>query len=224
MEVGCFAPCECPVLIQNGLAGSFVLVPYRSGPLFSEYLLCGIDWSAPPIGGAPAIHLTGEGWYRVGGEVAAQQELRLCLSVNGGETQRFESGLVKGGGFPEIDIAAATSGFFCWDSVVTVSARPSNAGIPADRGRAFGIRARPNPSQGPVDFEVLLPHAARVSLQIVDVAGRSIRTLDSELPGGASLLHWNGTRSDGTPAAAGYYRVRLEADGAARTSSLIRLR
>jgi hypothetical protein len=226
-EVGCLDPCECPLLTRSGLAGSFVLVPYRSDPLFTEYLLCGIDWTLPASGSLPPLHITGEGWYRVGGEVAIQQELRLCVAVNGGETQRFESGLVPGGGgFPEIDIAAATSGFFCYDSVVTLNARPATLDVPTDRARAFRIRARPNPSAGSVDFEVFLPAPEIVSLSIVDIEGRSVRTLghDVWLPAGPSHLLWDGTRSDGRPAAAGHYLVRLETRDATVTQSLIRLR
>src|SRR5262245_7256210 len=178
-DIGCLAPCECPLLTRSGLTGSFVLIPYQSGPLFAEYLLCGIDWHVPAAGVSRPDHITGEGWYRVGGEVAAQQELRLCVSVNGGPIQRFESGLVPGGGdFPAIDIAAATSGFFCYDSVLAVRAGPAPAGAPDERTGAFAIHARPNPASGPVDFEILLPHAAAVSLRILDVEGRTIRTLE----------------------------------------------
>ena len=224
-EVGCFGPCACPVLIRSGLAGSFELVPYHSDPLFAEYLLCGIDWTILASASGPALHVTGEGWYRVGGEVAVQQELRLCVSVNGGETQRFESGLVAGGGFPTIDIAAATSGFFCWDSVITVKAGPASTGVAPGRPATMDIRARPNPSSGSVDFDVYLPQSGVVVLSILDVEGRSIRTLERGvwLPAGGRLLHWDGTRNDGTRAPAGLYLLRLQAVGTALTRGLIRL-
>jgi len=224
-EVGCQAPCACPVLTRSGLDGWFLLVPYRSDPLFSEYLLCGIDWNIPATASGPALHITGEGWYRVGGEVAIQHELRLCVSVNGGETQPFESGLVSGGGsFPAIDIAVATSGFFCWDSVITVNARPASLGIVQDR-TAIDLGLRPNPSSGRVDVHLYLPRPGMVSLTVLDIAGRSVRTLESGvwLPAGDRLLHWDGTGSDGTRAPAGFYLVRLRAEGAVVTQRLIRL-
>jgi hypothetical protein len=225
-EVGCFGPCACPVLTRNGLAGSFVLVPYRSDPLFAEYLLCGIDWTIPGSGSGPPLHVVGEGWYRVGGEVVAQQELNLCVSVNGGKIQRFESGVVPGGGsFPAIDIAAATSGFFCWDSVMTVKAGPASAGLSPDGARATEIRAWPNPSSGTVDFDVFLPQPGVVSVTILDVEGRSIWSLEHGvwLPAGGGLLHWDGTRSDGTRVSAGLYLLRLRVGGATLTRRLIRL-
>lgn len=224
-EVGCFGPCECPLLTRSGLTGSFLLIPYRTDPLFREYLLCGIDWNIPASGSVPPVHIAGEGWYRVGGEVAAQHELRLCVSVNGGETQPFESGLVSGGGdFPSIDIAAATSGFFCWDSVVTVKAGPATTDVVQDR-TAMGLGLSPNPSSGRVDLRVALPRPGRVSLSILDVGGRQVRTLvrGAWLPAGEHLLSWDGTVSDGTRAPAGFYLVRLGADGMAVTQRLIRL-
>jgi len=225
-DVGCLAPCECPLLTRSGLTGSFVLIPYQSGPLFTEYLLCGIDWHVPAAGVSRPDHITGEGWFRVGGEVAAQQELRLCVSMNGGPIQRFESGLVPGGGaFPDIDIAAAVHGFYCYDSVLAVRAGPAAAGAPDEHDGAFSIHARPNPTSGPVEFEIFLPRPAVVTLRILDVEGRAIRTLEhgTWLPAGGRLLHWDGARSDGSRAAAGLYLVRLQIDGAAVTRSLIRL-
>lgn len=225
-EVGCFDPCACPVLQRSGLGGTFTLTPYRSDPLFAEYLLCGIDWSIPASGTVPALHITGEGWYRVGGEVAVQQELRLCVSVNGGPTQRFESGLVAGGGgFPTIAIAAATSGFYCWDSVVTVKAGPASAGIPLDEAGAIGVRALPNPSPGPVKLEVFLREEGAITLAIVDIQGREIRRLEDRVwhPAGRHVLHWDGTRRDGSRAPAGLYLLRLRAGGHELSQRLIRL-
>lgn len=225
-EVGCLDPCACPVLIRNGLSGTFVLTPYRSDPLFTEYLLCGIDWTVPALGGAPLVRITGEGWYRVGGEVAIQHELRLCVSVDGGEVQRFESGVVAGGaGFPAIDIRAATSGFFCWDSVVTLAAAPATIGVGQNGIAAVGVRARPNPSPGAVDLEVRLPEAGVVTLAILDIQGRLVRTLADRvwLPAGLHPLRWDGTRRDGTRAPAGLYVLRLRAGDRQVTQRLVRL-
>src|SRR5262245_57238761 len=50
LEIGCLDPCACPIFTRIGLTGSFVLIPYHSDPLFSEYLLCGIDWRVPAGG------------------------------------------------------------------------------------------------------------------------------------------------------------------------------
>lgn len=222
-QVGCQAPCACPVLIQHGLKGTFVLVPSSSGPLFDEYLLCDIDWTAQAIGGIPEVRLRGDGWYRVGGEVAIQHELRLCLSVDGGPAQLFESGLVPGGDrFPAIVIDAAVHGFFCWDSVLVVQAVPATAGIAVD-GAGVGLRVRPNPALGPMDIDLVLPRPAQVSLAILDVQGRELRVLEPGAwrPAGSYALRWDRARPDGSRAPAGLYLLRLRVDGRLVTRRLV---
>jgi hypothetical protein len=224
-QYGCMDPCACPFLARGGLEGTFVLVPYRSDPLFTEYLLCGIDWRLPAGASMSETHLTGEGWYRVGGEVAVQHQLSLCVSVNGGEIQRFESGLVPGGGsFPVIDISAATSGFFCYDSVLVVRASPASAGVPLDRTGTVGLSARPNPFAGSVDLTVFLARPSAVTLSVIDPLGREVRMLESgRLPAGHSARVWDGLRADGTRVPAGLYLVRLRSEGRELTRRIVRL-
>lgn len=223
-EMGCLAPCECPVLIQNGLVGSFVLTPLRSGPLFDEYLVCQVDWTVPAIGSNPALHVTGNGWYRVGGEVAVQHELKLCVSVNGGEPQRLESGLVGGGGFPRIDIAVAAHGFFCWDTVMAIKSAPVSAGVPPDASGTIGLWARPNPSTGSVDLDLFLAQAGPITLRVLDVQGREVRVLDDAWRhAGPHAMRWDGMRRDGSRAPAGLYLLRLQAGGLTLTRRLVRL-
>ncbi|HKQ57786.1 MAG TPA: FlgD immunoglobulin-like domain containing protein [Candidatus Eisenbacteria bacterium] len=225
-QYGCFGPCACPLLIRNGLIGTFVLITLPPGPLYSEYRLCGIDWRVPAGPNGPEVRITGNGWYRVGGEVAVEHALTLCVSVDGGETQVFESGLVQGGGgFPRIDIEAATSGFFCWDTVTAVKAAPASAGAPWPTDDAAGLRARPNPSRGPVEVEVFLREPAAVSLAVIDPQGREVRTLvrDARLPAGAHPFRWDGLRRDGSRAPAGLYLLRLKSDGREIMRRLVKL-
>ena len=224
-QVGCWDPCACPVMMRSGLKGTFLLTPSTPGPLFAEYLLCDIDWTVPAVGAGSDIRLRGNGWYRVGGEVAVQHELRLCLTVDGGPAQRFESGLVPGGGaFPAIDIEAAVHGFFCWDTVVAVHAEPAAAGIAVD-GTGVGLRVRPNPAIGPMEIELVLPRSALVSCTVLDIQGRELGVLAPEAwhPAGYHLLRWDGTRRDGSRAPAGLYLMRLRIDGRAWTRRLVRL-
>jgi len=49
-ETGCFAPCECPVLIHSPLKGTFVLTPAGFDGLYRHYDVTGVDWRLPGQG------------------------------------------------------------------------------------------------------------------------------------------------------------------------------
>src|SRR5262245_39206461 len=71
---GCFGPCACPILSWP-MRGSFHLVFDRIDPLFRYYLVRDFDaLVASPTG---TIRLQGSGTYRIGGEVAVQQQMTL---------------------------------------------------------------------------------------------------------------------------------------------------
>ncbi len=77
--------------------------------------------SAPPA----AVAVSGFGFYRVGGELAVQQELSLELSVGGGPLVHFDSGLVAGKAiFPLINATISIHGGRCQDTVMAVKAGP----------------------------------------------------------------------------------------------------
>ncbi len=227
LAIGCLEPCLCPIFSRNGLRGTFVLTPALSGGLFDEYLVCDLDWTIPASGVGPAVHISGSGSYRVGGEFAVQHELKLCLSVNGGDAQRFESGLVPGGGaFPRIEIPVAVHGFFCFDTVIQVSAAPSSADIPLDKTGMVGFRARPNPSHGPVELDLFRLRSGVVSLGVLDIQGRRIRTIvrGAWLPAGRTRLRWDARTDAGHPAPAGVYVIRAIAGGAIYSQRLVLVR
>jgi glucose/arabinose dehydrogenase len=78
------------------------------------------------------------------------------------------------------------------------------------------IAAAPNPatpaSGTTIRFEVV--HPGRVTLRILDVTGRAVRTLaDGPLPAGARSVPWDGRTDAGTAAAPGTYFYRLERSG-----------
>ena len=129
-QQGCFPPCECLLGAPEPLSGTLALVDLRQDPLFTEFAVVSVDWligAATDAGGTP---VRGVGTYRVGGEVAVQQQLSLDLWVGDDGPTRFDSGLVAGGGeFPRIDISASVNGFYCFDTVIDLHAAPS-PGIP----------------------------------------------------------------------------------------------
>jgi len=129
-QQGCFPPCLCPVGVLRPISGAFALVDLAQGPLFTEFAGVNVDWLVAPFSGASGsegIRVTGFGTYRVGGEFAAQQQLRLDLRVGAAAQAHFDSGLGLGGGdFPRIDIVVSVNGGVCHDIVIDLHAVPAD--------------------------------------------------------------------------------------------------
>ena len=122
-EKGCFAPCLCPVLVGAAVKGTFVLTPTGFDGLFNTYAVEDVRWLVS-IGGTNTL-VTGQGTYKLGGEVALQQELSLYLQVGGATVEHFDSGLVPVlTQFPDIKATISTNGQVCFDTVFGVSASP----------------------------------------------------------------------------------------------------
>jgi hypothetical protein len=123
-EEGCQPPCECVLWPTDDLFGTMTVAFDHSDPSgFDHYDVENVNW-VYTLGNAQH-RVTGKGEYRVGGPVALLQQLRLDLSIDGGPTIAFDSGIVAGGAsFPTIDVAIAQNGFYCYDRVFTVAASP----------------------------------------------------------------------------------------------------
>jgi len=67
------------VLRQAQLRGTFVLVPTGFDGLFQTFDIADVNWAASV--GDSDLRITGSGTYKVGGEVALQQQLALDLKV-----------------------------------------------------------------------------------------------------------------------------------------------
>jgi hypothetical protein len=143
-EQGCFAPCECPIFELRGLGGRFTLVPSGTDGGFLAYQVSGVDWAF--VRGETVVRARGDGTYRWGGEPPLQQ-LVLDLSIDGGTVTRFDSGLVPvTAPFPRIAVAVSMNGFYCYDEVFAIQARPMRAAsAPTDPvlplGPAHGLGA-----------------------------------------------------------------------------------
>ncbi len=120
---GCFPPCACPITAEQPIRGTFTLARAGSDPLFTTYAVSDIRWMV--MQGDVLLPIAGSGTYRVGGEVAITHQLTLDLRIGDKPPQRFDSGLVPGGGeFPEIHIVISIHGMYCDDVVIRVHARP----------------------------------------------------------------------------------------------------
>ena len=122
-EQACFPPCLCPVMVSSAVRGTFVLTPTGFDGLYNTYAVEDVRWVVS-ISGTNTL-VTGQGTYKLGGEVALQQELSLYLQVGGAAVAHFDSGLVPElTQFPDINVTISTNGQVCFDTVFRVSASP----------------------------------------------------------------------------------------------------
>ena len=127
-EEGCFAPCMCPVLLQEGLEGGFVLQPRGTEGGFEVFLVRNAKWITPGSFGGGPLRVYGGGVYRID-RAARLQRLELDLMLEGRGQEHFDSGLVPvTASFPEVSVAVSIHGFFCWDVAFFLEAKPQSRG------------------------------------------------------------------------------------------------
>src|SRR5438552_18526971 len=101
---GCYGPCQCPIFTTQDIRGTYTLALDHVDPLFTWYRVEKVNWVVA-LGGKDT-RVTGSGTYRVGGEVALQQQMKLTLTIGDECAQISDRGQVGGeGSFPESDIA-----------------------------------------------------------------------------------------------------------------------
>lgn len=217
---GCHDPCLCPDNLLP-VTGTFRLSYAGSDPLFDRYAITDIDWTVDAYG--VIDHFGGTGEYRIGGEVAIQEQLVLDLEHNG--IHHYDSGLVPGGsGFPRIQVVATAETVLCFHDVLSIAATPvATAGVPAAVEPA-AIRLAPNPFHNGLTIEFRLLSAAPTSVSVLDLAGRRVRLLGSALmTAGPHSIAWDGRRDDGGPAPAGVYQILIRAPGVRARATAVRL-
>jgi hypothetical protein len=80
-----------------------------------------VDWEFKQ--GDTVVPVTGSGLYQL---ESGQPRLTLDLVEGDLPLRQFDSGLVpRQDGFPEITIAVAVNGFFCYDHAFEISAMPA---------------------------------------------------------------------------------------------------
>jgi len=76
-----------------------------------------------------------------------------------------------------------------------------------------GLESRPNPFGASTALTFSLRREAPIKIEVLDVAGRRVRTLADRVYGaGRWTVSWDGTNADGSPLPSGVYLVRLRAD------------
>lgn len=83
----------------------------------------------------------------------------------------------------------------------------------------------PNPFRTQVHLRYGLPEEQHVRLQVFDTLGREVALLhDGEASTGFHEHVWDGRDRSGAPVASGVYFVRLQAEEATLTESIVRVR
>lgn len=225
-EYGCFGPCACPILVQNGVNGSFVLSPRGPDGLFFDYDVLDVGWVIPSQG--DSLPVTGYGTYRIGGEFANQEQLTLNLAIGNGVPRIYDSGVVaKANQFPSIDLDIASSGFSCFDTVFAVRADPQGVtATPTTSAPAFGIVAvEPNPVLSGAAVEFVTARRGPVWLAVVDAKGRRLATLleSAMMDPGPHRVLWSGSAGGSMPLPPGVYWLELRAPPRRSVSRIVKL-
>jgi hypothetical protein len=120
---GCLPPCPCPLLFGGLVKASFLLTPTGFDGLFNTYAVSDVKWGF--VINNTNLFVTGSGTYKIGGEVAVQQELALDLHLGAGTLEHFDSGLVAMvTPFPEINVSISANSQPCFLKEFRVHALP----------------------------------------------------------------------------------------------------
>ena len=85
--------------------------------------------------------------------------------------------------------------------------------------------AQPNPARGATGIRLSLPAAQHAQVRVFDLAGRLVQTLhDGMLETGDHTFTWEGRGSHLRRADPGVYFIRVQAEGAERTTRVFLIR
>jgi len=184
----------------------------HDGPDPDDYLAVlvsddgGVTWAVVDTIRGLENHWTEE-TVRVADHVTPSSQVRLrFVAVDGGAATACEAGI---------------------DDLVLYDAAGAPVGaLPPDRAVRLSFRAPwPNPAAGPVRLVLELPVAGDAAVDVVDVAGRVVRSLvRGPAPAGPLALTWDGRDAAGRPAPAGLYFARASAGAERASARIVRVR
>ena len=110
--------------------------------------------------------------------------------------------------------------------VVTVDLEVSDDTSVSDSPMAFKLEGNfPNPFNPMTRISFALPSQSDVRIDVIDVSGRLVRTLEAaELPAGRQSVLWDGRDDQGRTVATGVYFARLRAGQFEATSKMVLLK
>lgn len=107
----------------------------------------------------------------------------------------------------------------------TISFTVTQSGISLEPSRLFSLSATPNPFQSSAAITFELNESGVVSLQVFDLAGRTITSLiDHHMAAGTHSVQWDGFSQNGKEVSAGLYLCRIESGRVIETTGLCILR
>lgn len=134
------------------------------------------------------------------------------------ESPRLHLNLWKLAGTPAANQEVVVSGFrFYPEGAVAAVDDPAQLSLPAaPPARLLGVA--PNPFNPRVTVRFATARALDVRLEVYDLAGRLVRTLEAgSFPAGEHAVQWEGRDDAGRAAASGVYLVQLRGDGFAES-------
>jgi serine protease AprX len=97
--------------------------------------------------------------------------------------------------------------------------------VPGAAPAARALRAAPNPFHAATELGYALAADADVRLEVFDLAGRRVRTLEAgRARAGDHRAAWDGRDDAGAALPAGVYLARLQRGGVSQTLRVMRLR
>lgn len=209
-----------PESLESGVAIENLRTDGASGDLVVDV------WVTP----AQAIEPPPPGPHALGDTIALRWRPRPSADV---ATVRVEL-LREDGHARTLGEDLANSGAFAWVADEAgaslrwrLTSRDARGAEGVRTSAAFGVAAvaprpevvrlaapRPQPARDEVALPFALPIASRARIEILDAAGRRVRTLlDAEVAAGEASVRWNGTDANGRRVPAGIYLARLHAGG-----------
>ncbi len=82
----------------------------------------------------------------------------------------------------------------------------------SQRPEIQALKVFPNPSNQGTTIEISLPIESEIELQVYDLKGRLVTTINRYLGAGLNQISWNGTDNHGREISSGTYLIRLQAD------------
>jgi hypothetical protein len=122
-----------------------------------------------------------------------------------------------------VRLETSASGTYLNLSPAAIDSIEVSAGVGPARQSAF-LHNSPNPSFGETNIVYRLPSSGQVMLEVYDVSGRLVRSVDLGVrPAGIHTTKWDGNDSDGRRVASGVYFLTLNADKTALSTKVVRL-
>jgi hypothetical protein len=197
---------------QAGIAADRVAVRVDEVRLFlaEEFRLTGAAIDGP----TGVLTITGDETMPGAGVLSIDPGLLGAPSdVTGADSWEYVSGVLRLAGF---DGPGSTIQVF-WGATA--------ADLTSSGPARFALSpGRPNPFGAGTLSEYSIPKSGWVRLEVLDVSGRRVRTLDLGFrESGLHRARWDGTDEGGRPVAAGVYWLRLEHDGRSLSRKAVRL-